>query len=257
MLSKVMKRSMPAVIAKSRTLLSRNTTTIYRGTMRLPSALPTVSSQSFVSVTIPLWEKHTMKVPTMGDSITEGTIVEWTVQVGQAVKEEDVVALIETDKVTVDIKATKAGVVTKQYGAVDDTVEVGANLCEIDTEATATVEASESNSPTETLSGAEATAAAAAPTPAPAIVSAADTTSISAPSTQQHGARTPSIKFLGKEGWARVLSGGGSATHVVYNIPANYGRLSFSEEEMEALIMGGANIAPEVKDYSSGATFKM
>jgi len=44
--------------------------------------------------------------------------VEWTVQVGQAVQEEDVVALIETDKVTVDIKATMAGVVTQHFGAV-------------------------------------------------------------------------------------------------------------------------------------------
>jgi pyruvate/2-oxoglutarate dehydrogenase complex dihydrolipoamide acyltransferase (E2) component len=44
--------------------------------------------------------------------------VEWTVQIGQAVKEDDVVALIETDKVTVDIKATMAGVVTQQFGAV-------------------------------------------------------------------------------------------------------------------------------------------
>jgi pyruvate/2-oxoglutarate dehydrogenase complex dihydrolipoamide acyltransferase (E2) component len=34
------------------------------------------------------------------------------------VQEEDVVALIETDKVTVDIKATVAGVITRQYGAV-------------------------------------------------------------------------------------------------------------------------------------------
>ena len=48
----------------------------------------------------------------------KGTIVEWSVQVGQMVQEEDVVALIETDKVTVDIKADTAGVVVKQYGAV-------------------------------------------------------------------------------------------------------------------------------------------
>ena len=59
-----------------------------------------------------------MKVPTMGDSITEGTIVEWTAQVGQMVKEGDVVALVETDKVTVDIKAEIDGVLTQQFGAV-------------------------------------------------------------------------------------------------------------------------------------------
>jgi pyruvate/2-oxoglutarate dehydrogenase complex dihydrolipoamide acyltransferase (E2) component len=40
------------------------------------------------------------------------------VQVGQKVKDGDVVALIETDKVTVDIKANVDGVVTKQFGAM-------------------------------------------------------------------------------------------------------------------------------------------
>jgi pyruvate/2-oxoglutarate dehydrogenase complex dihydrolipoamide acyltransferase (E2) component len=38
--------------------------------------------------------------------------------VGQAVKEGDVVALVETDKVTVDIKAEIDGVVTEQFGAM-------------------------------------------------------------------------------------------------------------------------------------------
>eukprot|EP00539_Tryblionella_compressa_P006554 CAMPEP_0178756928 /NCGR_PEP_ID=MMETSP0744-20121128/13549_1 /TAXON_ID=913974 /ORGANISM="Nitzschia punctata, Strain CCMP561" /LENGTH=191 /DNA_ID=CAMNT_0020411129 /DNA_START=188 /DNA_END=763 /DNA_ORIENTATION=+ len=191
-----------------------------------------------------------MKVPTMGDSITEGTIVEWTAQIGQMVKEDDVVALIETDKVTVDIKATMSGVLTQQFGAVDDTVEVGADLCEIDTEADATVEASEASSPASAPAAEE-------PAPAPATTVAPTTTTDSATSSSgTKQARTPSIKFLGKEGWARVLSGA-RANNVVYDLPANYGRLSFSEEEMEALIMGGANIAPEVKDYSSGATFKM
>lgn len=40
------------------------------------------------------------------------------VGVGQAVKADDVIALIETDKVTVDIKAEMDGVVTQQFGAV-------------------------------------------------------------------------------------------------------------------------------------------
>lgn len=128
-------------------------------------------------------------------------------------------------------------------------MEVGADLCEIDTEAVATVEATQSASP-EPITPANDTpiAAAAAPAPTPAPSAAPMTT------TTTKGARTPSIHFLGKEGWARVLSGGGGS-HIVQHIPANYGRLTFSEEEMEALIMGGANIAPEVKDYSSGATF--
>ena len=77
---------------------------------------------SFASPTPPLLDQVEINVPTMGDSITEGTIVEWVAQVGQYVKDGDVVALVETDKVTVDIKAERDGVVVEHFGGVDDTV---------------------------------------------------------------------------------------------------------------------------------------
>ena len=48
----------------------------------------------------------------------QGTIVEWTAQIGQSVQTDDVVALVETDKVTVEIKAERSGVITQQFGAV-------------------------------------------------------------------------------------------------------------------------------------------
>jgi 2-oxoglutarate dehydrogenase E2 component (dihydrolipoamide succinyltransferase) len=44
--------------------------------------------------------------------------VEWTAAVGQTVKADDVVALIETDKVTVDIKAEVDGVIVQHFGEV-------------------------------------------------------------------------------------------------------------------------------------------
>lgn len=44
--------------------------------------------------------------------------MEWTVVVGQAVKADDVVALIETDKVTIEIKADVAGVISQHFGSV-------------------------------------------------------------------------------------------------------------------------------------------
>jgi acetyl/propionyl-CoA carboxylase alpha subunit len=49
---------------------------------------------------------------------SQGTIVEWTAEVGQAVHVDDIVALVETDKVTVELKANLNGVITKQFGAV-------------------------------------------------------------------------------------------------------------------------------------------
>ena len=90
---------------------------LQQSTTKLSFAVPP-TARSFVSATRPLLEQRKCQVPTMGDSITEGTIVEWTAQVGQAVKEGDVVALVETDKVTVDIKAEIDGVITAQFAAM-------------------------------------------------------------------------------------------------------------------------------------------
>ncbi|OEU18492.1 single hybrid motif-containing protein [Fragilariopsis cylindrus CCMP1102] len=202
--------------------------------------------RNFVSATNIVLEKHTMKVPSMGDSITEGTLVEWQAQIGQKVEEDDVLALIETDKVTVDIKATKAGVITKQFGEIDDNVEVGADLYEIDTEGVATVEAAAAPSTTtEEAPAAPSTAEpVAASTPAPTVSSSSSSSDVSS------GARIPSINFLGKDGWAAALT---VKPEVV--VPANYGRLPMSEEEIEALMSGGANLAPELKAYSTNATY--
>ena len=49
-----------------------------------------------------------MPVPNMGDSITEGTIVEWAKKEGDYVAVDDIIVLIETDKVSVDVRAEVA-----------------------------------------------------------------------------------------------------------------------------------------------------
>ncbi|GAX10551.1 hypothetical protein FisN_40Lh021 [Fistulifera solaris] len=184
----------------------------------------------------------------MGDSITEGTIVEWTAQVGQAVQADDVIALVETDKVTVEIKAEISGVITKHFGAIDETVEVGADLYEIDTDASASVS-------TEGISKVESSKATNEnDTPVAASASAPP---LKVP-TAKPTSRTPSIHFLGREGWATRLSGGSKPSpppKPVY-IPPSYGRPKFTQEEIDALITGGADLAPSVLDYSSGAKFR-
>mmetsp|Transcript_577 Transcript_577/g.727 ORF Transcript_577/g.727 Transcript_577/m.727 type:complete len:241 (+) Transcript_577:147-869(+) len=209
-----------------------------------------------ISATSVLLEKKVMAVPTMGDSITEGTIVEWAASVGQAVKEGDVIALIETDKVTVDIKAEIDGVVTQQFGAIDDTIEVGAQLYEIDTEAEATVSSPVDSAPSET---------AAAPVEVEAPLAKEENDSKVASSS-----RTPSIKFLGKSGWESRRSGETSSGAVESLVPdkpngvitldgstisATYGRPLFNDDEIEALMSGGANLAPELVSPSKGAVF--
>jgi hypothetical protein len=74
-----------------------------------------------------------------------------------------------------------------------------------------------------------------------------------APEKNQQSHRNPSIHFLGKDGWKIALTPFVPVVHAP--LPANYGRPGFSEEEMEALMMGGANLSPEVKQPSGGAIF--
>merc|ERR1719334_138790 len=73
-----------------------------------------------------------MNVPNMGDSISEGTIVELCFKKGDYVNVDDIVAIIETDKVSIDVRASTAGVIDDYHCSVDDTVEVGAKLVSID-----------------------------------------------------------------------------------------------------------------------------
>jgi len=67
-----------------------------------------------------------IKVPALGESVTEGTIAEWLKQPGDAVAADEPIASLETDKVAVDVPSPVAGVLTEHRAAVGDTVEVGA-----------------------------------------------------------------------------------------------------------------------------------
>jgi len=71
----------------------------------------------------------------MGDSITEGTIVDLPVAPGDYVEADDVVVVLETDKVSVDVRTQEAGALLEIFGEVDDVVEVGSDLFRIDTDA--------------------------------------------------------------------------------------------------------------------------
>jgi len=76
----------------------------------------------------------TVDVPTMGDSITEGVIVDIPVAPGDYVREDDVILVLETDKVSIDVRAPEAGSVVEILGEVDDVVEVGTGLYRLDTD---------------------------------------------------------------------------------------------------------------------------
>ena len=74
-------------------------------------------------------------LPEMGESVTEGTIVEWRKKAGDWVNEGETIVDVTTDKVDVEVPATVSGLITAIHGGEGDTVEVGAVLVEVDTSA--------------------------------------------------------------------------------------------------------------------------
>ena len=76
-----------------------------------------------------------VQVPTMGDSISEGTVQEFVKNVGDYVELDEVIVVVETDKVTLDIRSPHAGVITEWKADEGDTVEVGSDFLVIDTDA--------------------------------------------------------------------------------------------------------------------------
>lgn len=75
----------------------------------------------------------TENLESLGDSITTALVVSWNKKSGDAVKEDDVIAVVETDKVTMDIRAKKAGVFVEALVAAQTEVTVGNPLYKIDT----------------------------------------------------------------------------------------------------------------------------
>ncbi|MFM9829605.1 MAG: biotin/lipoyl-containing protein, partial [Sphingomonas sp.] len=73
-----------------------------------------------------------IKVPVLGESITEATIGEWLKQPGDHVAADEPVASLETDKVSVEVGAPVAGIMGAHAVAVGDTVQVGAMIATIE-----------------------------------------------------------------------------------------------------------------------------
>src|ERR671917_654666 len=72
-----------------------------------------------------------VQMPQMGESVTEGTILEWHVEEGQEVSEGDTVVEVSTDKVDAGVPAPASGTITKLLVEPDDVVKVGQPLAEM------------------------------------------------------------------------------------------------------------------------------
>src|SRR5690349_11837550 len=70
-------------------------------------------------------------MPQMGDSVSEGTVLEWHKSEGDPVSQDETLVEISTDKVDAEVPAPIAGTVVKIHAAEGDTVGVGSVLAEI------------------------------------------------------------------------------------------------------------------------------
>jgi 2-oxoglutarate decarboxylase len=72
-------------------------------------------------------------MPAMGDSVAEGTVLEWHKHEGDTVEADETVVEISTDKVDAEVPAPASGTIVKIFAVEGDTVQVGAPLAEIST----------------------------------------------------------------------------------------------------------------------------
>ena len=94
-----------------------------------------------------------VELPSLGESVYEGTIARWLVAEGEAVEVDQPLVEVTTDKVDAEIPAPSAGVIEQILVAEGDVVEVGAVLARIDPDAKA---AAGPNGPSEADAGGEA-----------------------------------------------------------------------------------------------------
>ena len=109
-----------------------------------------------------------IKVPTLGESVSEATVATWLKNVGDAVTADEPILELETDKVTLEVPAPASGVIASVAVAEGDTVEPDAILGLIDESATATA------APAASSPAAATAAPAATNTPAPAVATDAN-----------------------------------------------------------------------------------
>ncbi|MEX0663089.1 MAG: 2-oxoglutarate dehydrogenase, E2 component, dihydrolipoamide succinyltransferase [Balneolaceae bacterium] len=84
-------------------------------------------------------------MPQMGESVMEGTVIEWAKKVGDTVEVDETLLEIATDKVDTEVPSPEAGVLVEILVQADETIEVGQPIAIIDTDKDATVDTSGSD----------------------------------------------------------------------------------------------------------------
>ena len=138
-----------------------------------------------------------VKLPQLGESVTEGTISRWLKQVGDTVEADEPIVEVSTDKVDTEIPAPTGGVLLEIRVSEDETAAVGAVIAVIGEAGAAPAAAPAAAAPAPTPAPAPAAPAAPAPAaPAPAAAPAAPAAAAPAAETEDVGYVTPLVRKL-------------------------------------------------------------
>ncbi|MBV1701177.1 MAG: 2-oxoglutarate dehydrogenase complex dihydrolipoyllysine-residue succinyltransferase [Hyphomicrobiales bacterium] len=142
-----------------------------------------------------------IRVPTLGESVTEATIGKWFKKLGETVKKDEPLVELETDKVTLEVNAPEAGILAEITAKDGDTVNPNALLGQITAQAAGAAAAPVAAPATKAPSPAAATPAAQAAPPAQAMPPAPAAAKIAA----DRGMNVADIAGSGRRG--QVLKG--------------------------------------------------
>ncbi len=139
-----------------------------------------------------------IKVPTLGESVTEATIGEWFKKVGDTVAIDEPLVELETDKVTIEVPSPVAGVLEAISAESGDTVEVGALIGAVAEGGAGAAPAAKAETKSEAK--AEAPAAEAKAEPAPAAASEMPAAPSAAKMMAEKNVDPASVEGSGKRG---------------------------------------------------------
>ncbi len=191
-------------------------------------------------------------VPALGESVSEATIAQWLKQVGDAVEVDEPLVELETDKVTLEVNATSAGVLSQITVAEGENVEVGAVLGVIGEGSGVVAKPAEKSAPKK----AEPAAKAAASAPAASVAANADLplTPAVRKLVEDNNLDASKIAATGKDG--RILKGdvlahieNGGSSAIVATAPADQG----PREERVRMTRLRQKIAQRLKDAQNTA----
>jgi 2-oxoglutarate dehydrogenase E2 component (dihydrolipoamide succinyltransferase) len=182
-------------------------------------------------------------MPSMGESLAEGTLTKWLKKVGDAVKRDETIFEISTDKVDSEVQAAVAGVLAEVLVQEGETVPVDAVVARIETDAAAAATAAPAPAASPSPRPAPAESAgngrqAATPAPAPAAAAAAAKTAAE-PGSFEERIRTkssPLVRRMAAEAGVDIssLTGSGIAGRV-------------TRKDLTAYLESGASAAPQAR----------